>query len=149
MTPWTIASQAPLSMGFSRQEYWSRLPFPSPRDLPNPGIKTRSNSRIEFSSLNVLNMRYSTICWTLCAQVFTLFLPGTKHHVCDSRLKSISTCDTQSEAEWNHRLQVMIIMCQCLFTMQHPRWLSGKESACNVGDLGSVPGLGKILLRRE
>ena len=42
MTPWTVARQAPLSMGFSRQEYWSGLPFPSPGDLPDPGIKTRS-----------------------------------------------------------------------------------------------------------
>ena len=38
-TPWTIAHQAPLSMGFSRQEYWSGLPFPSPGDLPEPGTK--------------------------------------------------------------------------------------------------------------
>ena len=38
-TLWTVAHPAPLSMGFSRQEYWSRLPFPSPRDLPNPRIK--------------------------------------------------------------------------------------------------------------
>ena len=38
-TPWTAARQAPLSMEFSRQEYWSRLPFPSPGDLPKPGIK--------------------------------------------------------------------------------------------------------------
>ena len=36
--PWTVAQQAPLSMGFSRQEYWSGLPFPSPEYLPNPGI---------------------------------------------------------------------------------------------------------------
>ena len=41
-TPWTLARQAPLSMGFSRQEYWSGLPFPSPGDLPDPGIKTPS-----------------------------------------------------------------------------------------------------------
>ena len=41
-TPWTVAYQAPPSMGFSRQEYWSGLPFPSPRDLPNPGIEPRS-----------------------------------------------------------------------------------------------------------
>ena len=41
-TPWTVAHQAPPSMGFSRQEYWSRLPFPSPGDLPNPGIKPGS-----------------------------------------------------------------------------------------------------------
>ena len=41
-TPWTVAYQAPPSMGFSRQEYWSGLPFPSPGDLPDPGIKPRS-----------------------------------------------------------------------------------------------------------
>ena len=41
-TPWTIAHQAPLSMEFSRQEYWSGLPFPSPGDLPDPGIKPAS-----------------------------------------------------------------------------------------------------------
>ena len=41
-TPWTVAHQAPLSMGFSRQEYWSGLPFPSPGDLPHPGIEPRS-----------------------------------------------------------------------------------------------------------
>ena len=38
-TPWTVARQAPLYMGFSRQEYWSGLPFPSPGDLSNPGIE--------------------------------------------------------------------------------------------------------------
>ena len=42
MTPWTIARQAPLSMGFSKQEYWSELLFPSPGDLPNPEIKPGS-----------------------------------------------------------------------------------------------------------
>ena len=41
-TPWTIVHQAPLAMEFSRQEYWSSLPFPSPGDLPNPGIKPGS-----------------------------------------------------------------------------------------------------------
>ena len=38
-TLWTVAHQAPLSMGFSRQEFWSGLPFPPPGDLPDPGIK--------------------------------------------------------------------------------------------------------------
>ena len=41
-TPWTVARQAPLSIAFSRQEHWSGLPFPSPGDLPNPGIKPSS-----------------------------------------------------------------------------------------------------------
>ena len=41
-TPWAVAHQAPLSMEFSRQEYWSGVPFPSPGNLPNPGIEPRS-----------------------------------------------------------------------------------------------------------
>ena len=39
VTPWTVARQAPLSMEFSRQEFWSGLPLPSPGDLPDPGIQ--------------------------------------------------------------------------------------------------------------
>ena len=42
VTPWTVAHQAPPYMGFSRQEYWSGLPFPSPGDLPDPRIEPRS-----------------------------------------------------------------------------------------------------------
>ena len=40
--PWTVARQAPLSMGFFRQKYWNGLPFPSTGDLPDPGIKPKS-----------------------------------------------------------------------------------------------------------
>ena len=46
VTPWTVARQAPLSMGFSRQEHWRGLPFPPPGDLSDPGIKLSSVSRI-------------------------------------------------------------------------------------------------------
>ena len=42
VTPWTAAHQAPLSMGFPTQEYWSGVPFPSPGDLSDPGIEPRS-----------------------------------------------------------------------------------------------------------
>ena len=42
VTPWTVAHQAPLSIGFTQQEYWSGLPCPSPGHLPNPGIKPGS-----------------------------------------------------------------------------------------------------------
>ena len=42
VTPWTVACQDPPSMGFFKQEYWSGLPFPSPGDLPDPGIEPRS-----------------------------------------------------------------------------------------------------------
>ena len=50
MKPWTIAGQAPLSMGCSRQEHWSGLPFPSPGDLPDPEIEPRSPA-LEVDSL--------------------------------------------------------------------------------------------------
>ena len=43
-TPWTVVLQAPLSMGFPRQEYWSGLPLPLPEDLPNPGIEPGSSA---------------------------------------------------------------------------------------------------------
>ena len=52
-TLWTIAFQAPFFMGFSRQEYWSGLPFPPSRDLPDPGVKPRSptSSALQADSL--------------------------------------------------------------------------------------------------
>ena len=55
-TPWTVAYQAPLSMRFSRQEYWSVLPFPSPGDLPDPGIKPRSPA-LEADALTSVKRR--------------------------------------------------------------------------------------------
>ena len=48
-TPWTLAHQAPLSMEFSRQQYWSGLPFPTPGDLPNPGIKPVSPASLALA----------------------------------------------------------------------------------------------------
>ena len=52
-TPWTVAHQALLSIEFSRQQYWSELPFSTPRDLPNPGIKPLSlaSPALVFDSL--------------------------------------------------------------------------------------------------
>ena len=47
-TPWTVAHQAPLCMGFSRQEHWSGLPFPTPGDLPNPGIELKSITSLHW-----------------------------------------------------------------------------------------------------
>ena len=56
-SPWTIARQAPLSMGFSRQEYWSALPCPSPGDFPDPGIEYGSPAlvaqRVQYLNFSV------------------------------------------------------------------------------------------------
>ena len=49
VTPWTVARQAPLSLGFPRQEYWSGLPFLSPGDLPDPGIEPKCPALVAVS----------------------------------------------------------------------------------------------------
>ena len=81
-TPWTAAHQAPLSMEFSRQEYWSGLPFPFPGDLPNQGIEPRSPALQEDSlpSEPAGNPRFLTI--SLCKGVLT-------HHYKNNSAKGI------------------------------------------------------------
>ena len=68
VTLWTVVYQSPLSIGFSRQEYWSGLPFPSPGDLPNPGIEPGSPTSRQTlyhlshqRSLNYLNINLNYI----------------------------------------------------------------------------------------
>ena len=60
-TPWTVAHQAPPSMGFSRQEYWSGLPLPSPGDLPDLGIEPRSPALQADSLLSEASGIYSKL----------------------------------------------------------------------------------------
>ena len=82
-TPWTLAHQAPLSIGFSRQEYWSGLPFPSSGDLPHPGIElaspaspalaggffttdaTREACGWEGDYIRELELRQRNVLWTI------------------------------------------------------------------------------------
>ena len=63
-TPWTVARQAPLSMGFPGQEYWSGLPFPTPGDLPHPGIKPVSPAALalQVDSLPLSHVEAPIIC---------------------------------------------------------------------------------------
>ena len=70
-TPWVVARRAPLSMGFSNQEYWSGFPCPSPGDLPNPGIEPT------FLMFPALAGRFFTTCatWEACRG----FRVGNKH----------------------------------------------------------------------
>ena len=56
VTPWTVAHQAPLSMEFSRQEYWSGLPFTSPVDLPDPGTEPGHPALISHASKVMLKI---------------------------------------------------------------------------------------------
>ena len=70
-TPWTVAHQAPLSTEFSRQEYYRRLPFPSPGDLPNPGIKPGSHV-LQADSLPIellgIDIQYTSVHSIQCNQ---------------------------------------------------------------------------------
>ena len=69
---WTVAHQAPLSMEFSRQEYWSGLSFPSPGDFPNPGIKPRSPA-LQADSLPLCHMGSPNICYEFPNQFICVY----------------------------------------------------------------------------
>ena len=72
---WTVARQAPLSMGFSRQEYWSGLPFLSPRDLPDPGTEPMSPaSQADSLPLEPLEKSYYLLVKHIQAVKFMLFV---------------------------------------------------------------------------
>ena len=82
-TPWARARQAPLCMGFSRQEYWSGLPFPSPGDLPDPGIEPTSPS-LQADALTSEPLRWYKSFVAVCGLTFC-FLNGLPRKVlnCD------------------------------------------------------------------
>ena len=90
VTPWTVAHQAPLAMEFSRQEYWSGLPFPSPGDLPNPGTDPASPALADGFPLHHLGSAtqvHTAIKWWH----FDLH-PGSE------------TCSVVSDSLWAHGL---------------------------------------------
>ena len=79
-TPWTVACQIPLSMGFPREEYWSGLPFPSLGDLPETGIELRSPA-LQVDSLLTEPHIHITLClyrhiieYLLCAKYHPRFI---------------------------------------------------------------------------
>ena len=73
-TPWTAAHQVPLSMEFSRQEYWSGLPFPPPGDLPNPGLKLMSSASLalQADSLPLSHQGSPSFTWSI--DIFNVFM---------------------------------------------------------------------------
>ena len=108
MTPRTVAHQTSLSIGFSRQECWNGLPFPSPGDLHDPGIEPGSPALQADSLLTEpLGKPYIYVCVCVC--------------VC-----YMCVC-------------MRVFVCVC---MRFPDSSVGKESACNAGDPGLIPGSG-------
>ena len=90
-TPWTVAHQAPLSMGFSRQEYYSGLPFPSPGDLPDPGLEPGCSLLSEPpGKLKALNaLRSGSVCHSHISPVHYLLFLFKPTHVFNFHLNFI------------------------------------------------------------
>ena len=125
MTPWTVAYQAPLSMKFPRRECWSRLLFPSPGEIPDPGMEPVSPA--------------------LAGRFFTTEPP---------RKPCLHTYYIFFRTVWNtmplYMCHWVFPKNKNFFFINHsmiikgfPGDSDGEESTCNAGDLGSLPGLGR------
>ena len=68
-TPWTVAQRVSLFMEFSRQEYWSKLPFPPPKDLPNPGIEPTSSASPALTGGFFTTVPCMCVCVCVCVYV--------------------------------------------------------------------------------
>ena len=115
---WTVAHQAPQSMGFSRKEYWSKLPLPSPGDLPDPGIEPQSPA-LQADALPsqppgkltcIISLRHFffpvSIFWDFCIK---------------QKIDTGKKMPKRNYACINITCTKVSLIC---------RWLSGKESAC-------------------
>ena len=97
-TPWTVACQAALSMEFSRQEYWGGLPFPTPGDLPKPGIRTTFLvSPVLAGGFNYYNLMLRATIWDRCYHYFNFtnkeIEPQIKYSAA-AAAKSLQSCLT-------------------------------------------------------
>ena len=88
-TPWTVAHQSPPSMGFSRQDYWSGLPFPSPGDPPDPGIEPRSPALQADALQKLFASQFSSVaqsCLTLCDPMDCSLPDSSVHGIFQARI---------------------------------------------------------------
>ena len=112
MTPWTVARQAPLSMGFSRQEHWGGLPCPPPGDLPNPGIQSASPA-FEAESLPLSdqgNHRRGVITvYSQCLQSHKSLILAKEESSCGVVLTQVFQNDLTNGATYVNRLTVMTL----------------------------------------
>ena len=127
VTPRTVAYWAPPSMGFSRQEYWSRLPFPSPGELPDPGLEPGSPA--------------------LWADTLLSETPGSPIQSEISQKEKNKYCRLMTYMEfiyeWNLCMnRVFISYMKCIRGFSGCS--DGKESTCKAGDPGLIPGLVRI-----
>ena len=118
MTPWTVACQAPLSMGFSRHAYWSGLLFPPPGDPPHPVIEPGSSALKAYSLLSVPPGKPCLICTLSQTCERNLSYLGKKH------LRG--TKGTQRNGQQYPSQQLAIILCYAVKTL-HANWFTSDK----------------------
>ena len=131
-----VTHQAPLSMGFSRQEYWSVLPCPSLKNLPNPGIDPRSPT-LQADSLpsEPILPKAQIQCLLFSHQVVSnsLWSPGLQHN---------QTQNSQSNWKRNIKLEALRVLISKYYKARmikgFPCGSAGTESTCIAGNLGSL-----------
>ena len=145
VTPWTVAYQAPPSMGFSRQEYWSGLPFPSPGDLPDPGNKPGSpafQADALTSEPPYINMKRPQKTWLRKRQVAERYVggggiiacgdtSGVKEEKCGLKdmshvLKGVWTSSERKKGEV--RRGKGLRLCFSPVSLSHTQYAKGKEN---------------------
>ena len=118
-TPWTVAHQAPLSMEISRQEYWSRLPFPPSRDLPEPGIKPASPMSPALAGGFFYHQHHLVLLPPKLAKVKHLSLSVT-HSVTSAQA---THCQWPDLYWWSHWVGISHSPLVCQFCYGTPRCL--------------------------
>ena len=143
---WTLAHQPPLPTEFSRQEYWSRLPFPTPGDLPNPGIKPKSLVSPALVGDSLPLGKPQMYLLTISYYVFLHLSISNCHYLLQPIV--ISYLD-----DWNAfvvdlasnlaSLQSLYYFCCSTMKKGFPDSSVGKESTFNAGDPGLIPEFGR------
>ena len=124
MTPWTVARQAPLSMGFSRQKYWCGLPFPSPGDLPYPRIEPMS----------------PTLAGRLCVFFVCLFVFFFNHRATrEAQLKGISLISFSYLQSSSGISYSVIYFVPLLWVYQKCVTAFGAKGSLQEGTRGTLP----------
>ena len=111
-TPWTVADQDPLSMEFSRQEYWSGLPFPPPRDLYNPGIHRHLFHLLHWQagSLPLAPPRKPNVCVCVCMHIYARVC--TRAHVRAHMCVCVHMCIC---VHTHVCMSVCMCLCMCIY----------------------------------